>query len=227
MRINEQAYLDKLNKDLINETRLKKEADNEYLGAQINNARHLLQVKIDLLNKERKQRLDLEQKIQERLLVLENQHEKDKIKLLEKEEKKKLKKQGRGLTAEEKAALIKRIDDEYKIRTDQIKKLEEKRAATKKGKEVLNIVNQAYNEAGLTSLGGLLFGGKIRDRALAENGITLTRREKTQLALKEMTDVLTDFAKQLQSTVNDIASSQSAIDTRLQGSKNSQYMGSY
>lgn len=225
--IIEQLRIDELNQKLRKEYNLKEEAENDFKRLQMNNAEHLLQFKIDLLNKERKKRLDLEQKIQERLLVLEDQHEKDKIKLLEKEEKKKLKKQGSGLTAEERAALIKRIDDEYKIRTDRIKKLEERRNATQQGKEVLNIVNQAYNEAGLTRLGGLLFGGKIRDRALAENGITLTRGEKTQLVLKEMTDVLAGFAKQLQSTVNNIASSQSAIDTRLQGSKNSQYMGSY
>ena len=38
---------------------------------------------------------------------------------------------------------------------------------------------------------------------------------------------LSDFAKQLEGSINDIASKKGAIDTRLQGSKNKTYAGSY
>ena len=70
-----------------------------------------------------------------------------------------------------------------------------------------------------------MFSRDVRD----EDGNVVGKRKANPLeALGSVANLLSDMAKQLDNTISQVASYKSAIDTRLQGSKNSQsYTGSY
>lgn len=66
----EESQLKELNKHLIEQTKLEKEAANELLGIQINNAQRLLNARKDFINKEKAFRLNQEQAINEKLIAM-------------------------------------------------------------------------------------------------------------------------------------------------------------
>jgi hypothetical protein len=66
-------------------------------------------------------------------------------------------------------------------------------------------------------------GGKVNK----DGAITASRGANLAAGLSAITGALSNFAKQLENQMDEIAGKKSAIDTRLQGSGNSQRFGSY
>lgn len=149
-----------------------------------------------------------------------------------------------GLTPEEK----KKIKEKYKAQkkeelsmmtdVDKEKTKLQKKQNIELGKQLTQTVTSAWSSAGLTGIGGALFGGKIAKDALrqsmeredGESDEEFEKRvNKAARGIKSyaIESALGDFAKQLGNDINTIAHAQTEIDTRLYGSRGAQYMGSY
>jgi hypothetical protein len=73
------------------------------------------------------------------------------------------------------------------------------------------------------ALKNIFTGGKVNE----DGTITPSKGAGLAAGLSAITGALSNFAKQLESQMDEIASKKSAIDTRLQGSSNDKRMGSY
>lgn len=154
---------------------------------------------------------------------------------------------GKTLTKDDLKAIEQKVKAEFAIRKKNIeeqskwekknkeKELQQeaakaKRDAVKKGKEY-----QAEQMGDLFGAGKSLGerkdalkniftgGGKVN----ADGTITSSKGANLAAGLSAISGALSNFAKQLETQMDEIASKKSAIDTRLQGSDNAKRMGSY
>ncbi len=153
------------------------------------------------------------------------------------------------LTAAEKKALEDKLKDEFKQRKKHIeeqakweqknkkKELEQEAAETKRKKQkesreyaaqqasdafgVFNGKSFAERKDALKNI--FTGGGKVN----ADGTITSSKGANFAAGLSALSGALSNFAKQLETQMDEIASKKSAIDTRLQGSGNEKRMGSY
>ena len=128
---------------------------------------------------------------------------------------------------------LENLDKEKKQRQKINKQLteEESKAALKAYKE--RIKKQIEEETKALTSAGSTIGERIdaakslsRRKVVDENG-NEKEVKSNALLLDSLTSALSDFAKSLDKTIDDIASKKGAIDTRLQGSKNKTKLGSY
>jgi len=118
---------------------------------------------------------------------------------------------------------LKEIAEEEELRDKRAKKRALQEAADKLKAEESAALKSALFEKGV----------KITDRfkGIKESFYGYTEDGKKQFSLMQgisnLTTALGDYAAQLKSQINEIASNRSAIDTRLQGSKNARKSGSY
>jgi hypothetical protein len=150
--------------------------------------------------------------------------------LAELNEKLKIELENQKTIAEERENLEKQFNKETTKAYEARKKLEE-RDAKKKAKDNAALAKQAYTAASDVVFG--LHGAKKEEAIdkLMDSDPNMTK-EKAEAHLKaaraeKAISMAGDFLKQLESTMADVAKSQTEIDTRLQGSKNKKTMGSY
>lgn len=115
--------------------------------------------------------------------------------------------------------LTERIKKEKDAQANQLKALDEQFQAESANAEKLAALQQKQAErAEKASKYGKVGDAYAKLKNAAENGALMTT----------VTSALADFATSLKSTITDISSYKSSIDTRLQGSKNAtNYSGSY
>lgn len=158
---------------------------------------------------------------------------------------------GKDLTEEEVKAIEDKVNYETALKIKQIKdlgKLEDadtekrlkkelkeskKKAKEEQQKEEKERAKQAFGKDSSLkdrkdALSEMFTGGGI----LKKDGTLDTSDKAKRLSgamngLREITNALADFAKQLENQMDEIASKKSAIDTRLQGSSNEKRHGSY
>lgn len=165
----------------------------------------------------------------------------------------KKKRTGKGLTAEEKTALEARLKEElkieFKLRKKQIaeqakweqqnkekelrqeaqnlqrkKQKESQEFAAQQASDAFKIFNgKSFAERGEALKNIFTGGGKINE----DGTITASKSANFAAGLSALSGTLSNFAKQLETQMDDIASKKSTIDTRLQGSSNETYHGSY
>lgn len=153
------------------------------------------------------------------------------------------------LTKAEEAAITARVEFEIKKRKDALvkqgewekknkeKELKQEAAAAKRKKQkesreyaaqqasdafgVFNGKSFAERREALKNI--FTGGGKVN----ADGTITSSKGANFAAGLSALSGALSNFAKQLETQMDEIASKKSAIDTRLQGSGNEKRMGSY
>lgn len=127
--------------------------------------------------------------------------------------KKKLKqKKGKKLTPEEIKAIEDQVNKEYKIGTEARAKLDKKAAKAAQRKIETGQGMADFKKNGLAS---------VFNKNSDFNKLTGGQK------LDGLAHALGDFAKQLETTIDNIAGKKGVIDTRLQGSKRKTRMGSY
>ena len=167
-------------------------------------------------------------------------NEKKKVLALAKLEAQEKKKLNRELTVQEKQALKDKVNEEYKLSSDNIKKLqkeqqkEQKKEQKEQHKEKVKAADSRINAAvsgPLDKENNLLARiGQLKDVAVdaGKNEDGETNVGKTVVAcLLVATKALSNLMQQLESKIDSIASYKGDIDTRLQGSNNKKASGSY
>ena len=120
------------------------------------------------------------------------------------------------LTAAEKKAIYQR-----ELKKADVKAQADEKAGNKAAKEMLQKEHSKAAHKRGAELTGVL---SSKDATWAE------KKEAAKNLMKDpsaLVSAISDFAKQLEGSINDIASKKGAIDTRLQGSKNAKWAGSY
>lgn len=163
------------------------------------------------------------------------------------EAKREAKKQGKTLSKDDLALITKSVEAEFEIRKKHIeaqskweKKNKEKelkheaakikREAAKKGEEyrseqmgMLFGSGKSFAERKAALQNIFTGGGKVN----SDGTITASKGANLAAGLSAIIGTLSNFAKQLETQMDEIASKKSAIDTRLQGSSNDKRFGSY
>jgi hypothetical protein len=149
------------------------------------------------------------------------QIEAQRIKFIAQEELKLKRKNNRELTADEKADLIKRANDKYKLDEQNVEKLAKKQREANEKEEQRKLQRETEQKvASAAKLGGISTEDNLLERIKALN--ELSKDETTgEHSLKGTAAVivkaLSSIAQQLETQVDKIAESQGAVDTRLQG----------
>ena len=197
----------------------------------------------DFINKVETERLYAEQNAVE---IAENQQRQEKakndeksaqtleeqrIKYLAKQELELKRKNNRELTAEEKANLLKQANEKYKLDQKNLDKITAERL--KREEKEQKRKEFAAERAELRNETNSIFHAETFEER--KNAFyNLTRNEEGEVdkesvgkTISAAMYALSDIAKQLEKKIDNIASFKGFIDTRLQGSSNEQYAGSY
>lgn len=203
--------LNKLNRTLNDSFALEQKAQNKLLELQIDNAKKLVAFRTELINEEVNKQAAAEFNAKKRLFAMEQDY-------IKKAQAKAAKAKGGALSKDE----IKQIQDaaaqKYKIESEVYKKLAKQELAKAKREQTLQA--QADYIAAGSALGSSLFGKTtltakmkgLSDAFTDKNGNTNIGK-----GFAALTSAIATLAQQLNSTITDIANSQSAVDTRLQG----------
>lgn len=149
------------------------------------------------------------------------------------QEELKLKRKNNGvITADQKADLIKKANEEFALNTKNQEKLakqqkkKDQELAEAKVKEIAKQNEKALNDVFSTKLS--------KDNSIADRFKTLTDLSRNDMGdvtfggvASVLVKALGSMVQQLEQQIDDIASGKSAVDTRLQGSSNKTYAGSY
>lgn len=234
---NTQIELNLALRALQERTDAEQKAANALLGLQISNAQRLYNIQQEYLNKEKKERLEAEQYINERLIkmgfktaAITAKSLEERLKDIDKQEKAALKdKRGGAAVKIRKEYAIKRKKEiEFQKEVDkaaEIRRKEEDKYTKNKVKEQKQAAQSFYKNLGDVWTAN---SEDVKEELMAQ-GISAKDADKAIRSAKAQAtlNALTGFAKQLEGTVNNIASAKSEIDTRLQGSKNWNIAGSY
>lgn len=210
---------------------------NALLGLQLSNAQKLYNVQQEYLNREKKERLEAEQYINERLIkmgfstaAITAKSLEERLKDIDEQEKAALngKRGGAAVKIRKEYAEKRKKEREFQKEVDkatEIRRKEEDKYTKNKVKEQKQAAQSFYKNLGDVWTAN---SDDVKKELMAQ-GISAKDADKAIRSAKAQAtlNALTGFAKQLEGTVNNIASAKSEIDTRLQGSKNWNIAGSY
>lgn len=234
---NTQIELNLALRALQERTDAEQKAANALLGLQISNAQRLYNIQQEYLNRGTKERLEKEQYINERLIkmgfktaAITAKSLEERLKDIDEQEKAALKgKRGGAAVKIRKEYAVKRKEErEFQKEVDkatEIRRKEEDKYTKNKVKEQKQAAQSFYKNLGDVWTAN---SEDVKEELMAQ-GISAKDADKAIRSAKAQAtlNALTGFAKQLEGTVNNIASAKSEIDTRLQGSKNWNIAGSY
>ena len=111
-----------------------------------------------------------------------------------------------------------------KIRKKELRKegIQDSKAAAQKLKSGLLGAGQSLSDRKAAFRSAMADARAMNEAGSLENG-----KNTVGAGLGMMVNLISDLAKQLENQIDEIASYKSSIDTRLQGSKNKRFMGSY
>ena len=225
------------------EASARKSMEEELLNIQITNMDRLKGVYLDHLAYEEKAKLDKERTINERLVkmglnaaaVVAKGSLEERLKALDEEEKNALKGKKGGAAAKIKAEYAAKREEQKKLeaeidKVNAARKKEEEKYNKKKIKDLKSMASSEFS-----TLGDVIFKDKESaiQNLMAEKGLsredaeTAVKGQRAQVLAEQGQKLIEDFAKQLQGRIDEIASAQTSIDTRLQGAKQKTILGSY
>jgi len=252
--INEEGMirsLNKINAFYANARAMDTAAENELNRLRIDNAKKLKNLKLSLINEEKKAYLQVDFDVRAQMLK-EGKLATDEEVAYRIEAKKKELEANATLDAAARAKELKNYKNQLKAQrildekeaTDRIK-AEEKRRKEKEKRDKLNAAKEAggaaYNKWG-TGFAGIMTAAS-RQKAEEEyrqayrdshNGAEASAEElaafnkgMTQKRLDEAAQAISNFAWKIRSDVEELGGMKTLVDTRLQGSKNLNLLGSY
>ena len=234
---NTQIELNLALRALQERTDAEQKAANALLGLQISNAQRLYNIQQEYLSRGTKERLEKEQYINERLIkmgfktaAITAKSLEERLKDIDEQEKAALKgkRGGAAVKIRKEYAEKRKNEREFQKEVDkatEIRRKEEDKYTKNKVKEQKQAAQSFYKNLGDVWTAN---SDDVKDELMAQ-GISAKDADKAIRSAKAQAtlNALTGFAKQLEGTVNNIASAKSEIDTRLQGSKNWNIAGSY
>ena len=234
---NTQIELNIALRNLQEMAKAEEENANALLGLQLSNAQKLYNVQQEYLNREKKERLEAEQYINERLIkmgfktaAITAKSLEERLKDIDKQEKADLKgkRGGAAVKIRKEYAVRRKKEIEFQKEVDkatEIRRKEEDKYTKNKVKEQKQAAQSFYKNLGDVWTAN---SEDVKEELMAQ-GISAKDADKAIRSAKAQAtlNALTGFAKQLEGTINNIASAKSEIDTRLQGSKNWNIAGSY
>jgi hypothetical protein len=159
----------------------------------------------------------------------------ERLKALDEEEKNALKGKKGGAAAKIKAEYAAKREEQKKLeaeidKVNAARKKEEEKYNKKKIKDLKSMASSEFS-----TLGDVIFKDKESaiQNLMAEKGLsredaeTAVKGQRAQVLAEQGQKLIEDFAKQLQGRIDEIASAQTSIDTRLQGAKQKTILGSY
>ena len=234
---NTQIELNLALRALQERTDAEQKAANALLGLQISNAQRLYNIQQEYLSRGTKERLEKEQYINERLIkmgfktaAITAKSLEERLKDIDEQEKAALKgkRGGAAVKIRKEYAEKRKNEREFQKEVDkatEIRRKEEDKYTKNKVKEQKQAAQSFYKNLGDVWTAN---SDDVKEELMAQ-GISAKDADKAIRSAKAQAtlNALTGFAKQLEGTVDNIASAKSEIDTRLQGSKNWNIAGSY
>lgn len=125
-------------------------------------------------------------------------------------------------------AIIAAVKEEYKQRSKEQKKLDKEITLAEKNrqKEAVNAAKSIQSSSGVSLIGS---GAEHIYKELRANGYSDEEAKKAISGARKgaAKDIFLNFAQALEGTMKEVADAQGAIDTRMQGSGQRTYLGSY
>ena len=200
------------------------QAVNDLLSAELAAQNKINAALANRLNKRKKDELQMQAEIQAKIISMGYATDKKQAAVLKKQYTAEANEKIKAENAARKKAGKKPLSPEEKkqIRDKAKKEADE---ALKQGQKLQASMTKQANAQAAHKRGKELTGVlSSKDASWEEKKAAAKQLMKDPSAL---VSAISDFAKQLEGSINDIAGKKGAIDTRLQGSKNKTYAGSY